>query len=59
MKPDEKMWQAQLAYARKLLEEKGREELRRHAEVSIRHHCRCGQCFCCAAKQVYLEHARE
>jgi hypothetical protein len=28
------------------------DELRNHAEVSIRHRCYCLECFCCAAAEV-------
>lgn len=30
------------------------EDLARHARVSIRNRCECGQCFCCACKVVMM-----
>lgn len=41
-------WLRFLGQAKALSEE----DLKRHASVSIRNHCGCGQCFCCACKQV-------
>jgi hypothetical protein len=47
-------YENQLAMARKLLAEKGRKALYNPHVLSGRM-CGCGQCFCCAAKQVYNE----
>ena len=48
---DNLMWAAQVNEARKLDDA----ELDRHATVSLRHRCRCNQCFCCAALAVQRE----
>lgn len=54
MTPEE--WRAlQLSEARKLASA----DLERHAEVSLRHRCRCEQCFCCAAVAVLKERQSE
>ena len=54
MSPEE--WRAaQLSEARKLSDA----DLDRHATVSLRHRCRCNQCFCCAAVAVQLERKSE
>lgn len=48
---DQDFWAEQLSEARKLNDA----DLDRHATVSLRHRCRCGQCFCCAAVAVQRE----
>lgn len=55
MRTPEEWLELQLAEARKL----GDAELARHALVSIRHHCRCRQCACCAAAQVQRDRRME
>jgi hypothetical protein len=52
----EPTYKNQLAMARELLAKEGEAELGRHALVAIRHNCKCGACFCCAARQVLREH---
>jgi hypothetical protein len=47
----------QLAQARKMLAEDGREKLARHASVGSM--CGCNNCFCCAARQVLREANRD
>lgn len=51
-------WSELKDQARELLKTKGREEVRRHARVSIenRHHCR--ECFTCACVAVLAERAK-
>ena len=49
----EPTYENQLWQARKIVAEQGAEELRRHALVGMQ--CHCGDCFCCAAQQVYEE----
>lgn len=51
-------WENQIAAARALLKEKGRAELQRHADVALRHRCKCHQCFCCAALAVTQEQSK-
>lgn len=46
----------QIWHAEKLLREKGRKELERHARVSLDNKCQCGTCFCCAALFVLRRH---
>jgi len=48
----------QLAAARRILKEKGREALR-NPHALIGKVCKCGGCFCCAARQVVAEHDAE
>lgn len=51
---NEPTWENQLWQARRLLKEKGLEALYNPHAMTGRI-CRCGQCFCCAALQVYYE----
>jgi len=53
----EPTWFNQLFHARQLLQEKGWQEVRRHANVSRDNRHRCRECFCCACAEVLREHA--
>ena len=46
----------QLAEARRVLAQHGAAKLERHARIGRQ--CRCDQCACCAAWQVYSEYLR-
>ncbi len=39
------------AEIKRILNQKGLEEIRRHASVSIRNRCWCNSCFCCACAE--------
>ena len=53
---DEPTYGNQLRRARELLAREGREALN-NPHAMIGRQCRCGQCFCCAALQVWNETA--
>jgi hypothetical protein len=55
--PYEPTYWNQLAAARRLLSEKGYDEVRSHARVATHNGCRCRSCFCCACVEVLREHA--
>ena len=48
-------YENQLWHARRLLKEKGADAFN-NPHAMIGRTCKCGGCFCCAAKQVYREY---
>lgn len=51
-------WDNQIWHAERLLAEKGRKELMRHARVSLDNRHECRECFCCAALHVLRRKVR-